>query len=258
VGFVTGGSGTQGSQEVLIRGIGPALTAFGISNVLADPSLSIFNGSVAYASNSGWGSSASNQAAVTAADFATGAFPLNNPSSLDSALVATLTTSPGYSVQVNSNGGNIGNTLAEVYDATPAGTYTPATPRLINLSCKQFVASNGILTAGFVIGGSTAETVLIRAIGPALAAAPFNLTGTMADPILTVFSGSTAIASNAGWGGDPQITTVDGAVYAFTLNNPSSKDSALLVTLAPGNYTVQVGSASSASGIVLAEIYEVP
>jgi len=258
VGFVSGGSGTTGAQDLLIRATGPALTAFGVSNVLPDPTLSVFSGSTTVASGAGWGGSAANEAAVTAADSATGAFPLNNPSSLDSALVLALPTTSGYSVEVNSKGGNTGTTLAEVYDNTPSGTYTAATPRLINLSCRQLVSASGTIAAGFVVGGSTAETVLIRATGPALAAAPFNLTGTMPDPTLTIYTGSTVTAYNDGWGGDPQITAADSEVYAFPLTNPSSNDSALLVTLPPGAYTVQVKSASGKGGIILAEIYEVP
>ena len=56
--------------------------------------------------------------------------------------------------------------LAEVYDDAPAGSYTPSTPRLVNLSARAQAGSGpNILIAGFVIGGSTSRTVLIRASG---------------------------------------------------------------------------------------------
>jgi hypothetical protein len=80
----------------------------------------------------------------------------------------------------------------------------------------------------------------------------------MPDPELTVFSGQTPVAANAGWGGDPQISAAGNAVFAFPLTNPASRDSAVLLTLAPGAYTVQVGSASGTAGIALIEVYEVP
>jgi hypothetical protein len=256
IGFVTGGAGTSGLQTLLIRASGPALTAYGVTGILPDPALTVLNGSAVVTSNAGWGSPASNQAAVTAADTATFAFPLTNPSSLDSAVVATLATNPGYTVQIAGKSGDTGRTLAEVYDDTASGTYTATTPRLINLSCRIGVSAGSSLTAGFVIGGSTSKTVLVRASGPALTA--YGVPGVMPDPQLQLFTGSTQIASNAGWGGDPQLTTAMSAVYAFPYTNSSSTDSAILVTLPPGAYTAVVTSASGTGGVTLVEVYDVP
>jgi hypothetical protein len=260
VGFVTGGASTVGQQNLLIRATGPALAALGVSGTLADPTFSIFNSAaLIIASNDNWGSSASNQAAVTAADAAVFAFPLTNPSSLDAALVASLPAG-AYTVQVSGNTATSGVALAEVYDDTAAGSYTASTPRLVNLSCNTQIAQGGMLTAGFVVGGATAKTVLIRATGPALAA--LGVQGTIPDPQIalhtTVSGNDTVVVSNAGWGGDPQITAVSNSVYAFALTNPSSKDSVVLATLAPGTYTAVASSVSGAAGIVLIEVYEVP
>ena len=80
----------------------------------------------------------------------------------------------------------------------------------------------------------------------------------MPDPQLQLFTGSTQIAANAGWGGDPQLTAAMNAVYAFLYTNPSSADSALLVTLPPGTYTAVASSVSGTAGITLVEVYEVP
>ena len=63
---------------------------------------------------------------------------------------------------------------------------------------------------------------------------------------------------NAGWGGNLLIATVAGNVGAYTFPSASSLDSAALVTLPPGAYTVQVNSKSGLGGTVLVEIYEVP
>ena len=111
---------------------------------------------------------------------------------------------------------------------------------------------------GFVIGGATAKTVLIRAVGPTLGAPPFNVGGVMADPQLTLFSGQTAIATNDNWGGDPQLTTAGNGVGAFAFSSPTSKDAMLLVTLAPGAYTAQVTGVAGSAGSALVEVYEVP
>jgi len=259
IGFVTGGAGTTGSENLLIRGSGPALAAFSLTNYLPDPSITVFNSStVAVAANDNWGTPPSNATAVTSADTATGAFALTSTSSLDAALVTNL-SSGAYTAQVSGKGTASGFALAEVYDNTPTGSYTPATPRLVNISCLEQISVGGSLTAGFVIAGSTPEQVLIRASGPTLAAAPFNVSGTIADPELTVYnSSSTVLATNKGWGGSASITAANNATGAFQFVNSTSKDSAVLLTLQPGAYTVQATSASGIAGLTLIEVYEVP
>jgi sugar lactone lactonase YvrE len=261
IGFVSGGLGVTGSQNLLIRGIGPAIgvAPFNIPNVLPDPTLTVFNSStVSVASNDNWGTPASNATAVTAADTATGAFALTSTTSLDAAVVTSLAAG-SYTVQVSGKNGASGNVIAEVYDNTPANSYTIITPRLVNISCLEQVASGAVLTAGFVIAGTTPEQVLIRASGPTLATAPFNIPGTIPDPKLTVFNNSSAVlATNTGWGGSAAITAANTASGAFQFVNTTSKDSAVLLTLQPGAYTVQATSASGNTGIVLIEIYEVP
>jgi RecB family exonuclease len=79
----------------------------------------------------------------------------------------------------------------------------------------------------------------------------------MPDPQLALFSGSTQIASNDNWGGDPQLAATAASVGAFALPSATSKDAMLLVTLAPGQYTAQV-SANGAAGQVIVEVYDVP
>jgi hypothetical protein len=260
VGFALGGAGTSGSENLLIRASGPSLSTFGVASALADPTLTVFQGSTTVATNDNWGSTAANISTVTAAEAATGAFPLASNSSLDAALVQALpSVSGGYSVQVAGKNNATGNTLAEIYDNTPAGTYTSTTPRLINVSCLQLVPSGGILTAGFTIGGSTAEKVLIRASGPTLST--FGVLGAMSDPTLTVFSGSTSIASNSGWGfslaNQAAVTAAEASTGAFTYSSTTSRDSAIVLTLQPGLYSVQATSSSNTAGVTLIEVYEV-
>jgi hypothetical protein len=113
-----------------------------------------------------------------------------------------------------------------------------------------------LLTAGFVIGGATARTVLVRAIGPGLA--PFGIVGALPDPKLELFTGSAVIAVNDNWGGDPQLTAVSRSVGAFALADLAGKDAMILVTLAPGSYSAQLTGVSGGSGQALIEVYEVP
>jgi len=257
IGFVTGGKGTVGSQNLLIRGSGPALASYSIANYLADPTLNVLNSSsVSVASNDNWGSTADNLNSVNNADAATGAFAFASPNSLDAALVTSLTPA-AYTVQVSGKNGASGYALAEVYDNTVSGLYTIKTPRLINISCLEQISSGASLTAGFVIGGSTSVQVLIRAVGPSLVS--YGVNGVIPDPKLTVFNSlSLVLASNSGWGGDTAITAANIASGAFQFSSSNSKDSAVLLTLQPGAYTVQAASASGVSGVTLIEVYEVP
>jgi hypothetical protein len=257
IGFVVGGEGTAGSDPVLIRASGPALAGFGVADALRDPELTLFGSNGVLAANGGWAGSP--QIASLAA--LVGAFPWSGGSSLDSALGETLAGGPFLAV-ISGAGGDSGVALGEVYDAMPAGARLPTTPRLINLSGRAHVGTGaGIMIAGFVIGGTTAETVLIRASGPALS--QFGVAGALADPQLQLYQnksdGSSALlGSNVGWNGDPQIAATAASVGAFSWGASASGDSALLVTLSPGAYTARISGASGDTGVSLVEIYEVP
>jgi Immunoglobulin domain len=256
IGFTSGGTGTKGTQSLLIRGIGPQLKAYNVSNPIQDPTISLFSKNTLIGSNDNWGTPLINSTAVIAADATTGAFALTDTSSLDSAMVTTLEPG-GYTVQIASKNGDIGNVLAEVYDANLDSSYSITNTRLINLSCLESIAHGSKLSAGFVIGGATSEKVLIRVSGPTLAAFPFNIVGTIPDPKLTVFDSSSRIlAINTGWAGDESITAANTATGAFQFTNSTSKDSAVILNLEPGAYTIEAASMSNLSGILLIEVYE--
>lgn len=126
---------------------------------------------------------------------------------------------------------------------------------LVNLSTRGPVGTgSNVMIAGFVIGGQGEREVLIRASGPSLSL--FGLSGVLPDPILTLLSGSTVLATNQGWRGASDIATAAAQVGAFPWS-PGSLDSAILTTLAPGNYTAQVSGASGDTGTALVEVYEV-
>jgi hypothetical protein len=253
-----GGQGTSGQEQLLIRASGPAIAAapFNVPGTLPDPELTLQNPAtgLVYATDSGW----AGDPAIASAAASVGAFAWGSPTSHDSALLRSL---PGgnYTAQVAGQSDDSGVALAEVFDDTPAGTYTPASPRLINLSARvQVENGGGILIAGFVVGGSTSRTVLIRASGPAIGAAPFSVPGTLPDPQLKLFQSSTLLQTNTGWEGDAQIASTSARVGAFSWGALATPDSAILVTLPPGAYTAQVAGASGDTGVALVEIYEVP
>jgi hypothetical protein len=250
-GFVISGPPTE-SKQVLIRGVGPALSEFSVAAFLTQPTITLLNSSSAViATNTGWGTN-SDPAAIVAASAQAGAFALPAGSD-DSAMLASLT--PGqYTVELSGVGATTGIGLVEVYETNTAD---PA--RLINISTRGEVGTGGnILIAGFVVQGTQPATVLVRAVGPALA--NFNVTGFLANPVLTVFNSSdVAIATNTAWGTGPnpaQITSVGASVGAFALASGSA-DSALVLTLPPGAYSMQVSGANGTTGIALAEVYQV-
>ena len=245
VGFYIAGSG---SKQMLIRGVGPTLSTFGVTGVLSTPQLTLFNsGGTVLDSDTAWGGGAT----LAGVFEALGAFALP-ATSADSALFTSLTSGP-YTAQVSGVNGTTGIALAELYDADAGDPPT----RLTNASARAVSSpGNGVLTAGFEIGGTGTDTLLIRGIGPGLT--PFGVSGVLATPVVTVFNASGAsIGTNTVWGGGSSLAAVFAQVGAFALP-AASADSALTITLPAGAYTVQVSSTDGSSGIALVEIYEVP
>jgi hypothetical protein len=120
----------------------------------------------------------------------------------------------------------------------------------------SFIATGAIVTPGFVLQGTQSMRVLIRAIGPGLAA--FGVPDTVVDPQLALFNDkSVKIAENNDWGGTGELTAAFNRVGAFGLP-ANSKDAAVLVTLQPGLYSVQVSGVNTTTGVALVEVYEVP
>ena len=256
MGFVIGGAGTIGNKTLLIRGVGPSLAAFGVTGVLADPRIQIFSDATPLLENDDWAGNAQ----VAALTPKVGAFALADAGSKDAALVATQSAG-GYTAQVSGAGTATGVVLAEIYDATPTLAFTATTPRLINISARTLVGTGGnILIAGFVIGGTSAKQVMLRAIGPTLAG--FGVTGVLADPRLELFqnTGTTAISANDNWGqaaNASEIAAAAARVGAFALPL-ESRDAVLLVSLPPGSYTVQITGIGTTTGVALVEVYELP
>lgn len=129
---------------------------------------------------------------------------------------------------------------------------------LVNLSIRATTSPGAAsLITGFVVAGTTPKQVLIRAAGPTLAQAPFNVPNTLPDPTLQVFRGNTPVAQNDDWGTPAaNVATLTAAATragAFPLR-AGSADAALLTTLQPGAYSVVIGGGN---GTVLAEVYEV-
>ncbi len=243
-GFVIG---PGAPKTVLIRAVGPGLSAF-LPNTLADPALTLYHGATVVATNDNWNpADAATMQAVGASPLAAG--------SLDSALVRLL--DPGtYTAIVTGTAGANNLALVEVYEVSGG------TSRLLNLSTRALVGTgNNVLIAGLVVGsGGGTRHLLVRAAGPGLAAVAPQLTGVLADPILSVRDVTNAvIAGNDNWGsaGDAAVLSAaftQAGAFPFA---PGSLDSALLLDLAPGAYTILISGAGNSTGVALAEIYDV-
>lgn len=254
-GFVISGTGTQ---RVLLRAIGPALTSFGVTEAHANPRLQLYsaNGTLLL-ENDDWTADPTVFAEV-------GAFPLP-AGSRDAAIVTTL--APGAYTMHVVGGSQSGVALAEIYDAT-VGDRT-GKPRIVDISARGSVDSGeGVLIAGFILEGNAPRKVLIRGVGPTLAVHGVN--NVLPDARLGIYSGQSLIARNDNWetpqavtgsshvaASAAEITSAIQACGAFTFAT-GSKDSAVILTLPPGPYTAQVSSPAGQAGVALVEIYEVP
>lgn len=256
MGFIVSGNG----MNLLVRGIGPALTAYGITGALADPMLTLYDTVGVSAVNDDWQTpmlqpagapAAASGTLIASSALSAGAFALPSGSK-DAALLFTVNNGAHTTGMVRPNS-TTGIALTEIYvTSAPSGT------RLINVSARMNVTlGEGTLIAGLVISGNTPKRVLVRGVGPGLSS--FGVTGVLADPKITLFSSNAAIATNDNWetgtSTAAQITTACAQVGAFALTS-GSKDAAMLITLQPGLYTVVVGGVGNTTGVALVEIYD--
>lgn len=256
-------TGTQ-PATLLIRGVGPGLSAFGLTGVLAAPRLEIRpagNADTLLATNEGWDKTPNNAATIVAAAASVGAFSLT-AGSADCAVLLNLPAG-GYTATFRGINGTTGEMIAEVYDVSKNST------RLTNLATLARLSNPGdLITAGISIAGDQARTLIVRGIGPGLA--DLGVPGTLPDPTLTVLSSTGQnLDSNNNWstgGSGPSLTAAFPAIGAFALK-ASSTDAALVRAFTAGGYSIQTAAAATPAnatnppaptGLLLIEVYEAP
>jgi alpha-tubulin suppressor-like RCC1 family protein len=234
-GFIIQGSS---AKKVLIRARGPSLAAapFNVPGTLADPFLTLYSGATPIDTNDDFAQHAN--AAQIPADW--------TPASAKEAAIVT-TLSPGaYTAIVNGVGATSGVAIVEVFELDQPGT------PLINIATRGPVQTgDNVMIAGLIIQGDAPKTVLITARGPSMAGPPHNVPGTLSDPVLTLFSGQTPIASNDNWPQAANAAQIQTAIGAPT----NTQESAILITLQPGAYTAIVNGASNATGLGIVEVF---
>ncbi len=225
-------------KRVILRGIGPSLTARGVPGALQDPRLELFDeGQNALAANDSW------RDAQAVEIIATGVPPQDDR---EAAIVYTL--QPGSYTVVMSGNNTSGVGLVEVYDLE-AG----ADSALANLSTRGRVGIGDDVMIGGVIVESGGDPVLVvRALGPSLASA--GIADPLLDPMLEFYdSNGMQIGMNDDWALGQAV-----AARATLLAPTNDREAALTLSAAPGAYTVVVRGKNNTTGVALVEVFRLP
>jgi hypothetical protein len=246
-GFIITGSEPK---KVILRGVGPSLGSFAIPGLMVDPTLELHQGNTTLITNDNWktrpdGSSQESEVEATT---------LAPKDELESAIVATLNPGAYTAILVDKNN-RPGVGLVEIYDLLPG-----VDSKLANLSSRGFVDTNdNVMIGGLIIGAGTSgrnAKVLVRAIGPSLSS--FGITGALPDPILELHDGNGALlVSNDNWKIGSNGSSQQAEIEATALPPTSDLESAIVSTLAPGNYTAIVRGKSNSSGVGVVEAYNI-
>jgi hypothetical protein len=231
-GFIV--SGTQ-DKKVIVRAIGPSLP---VADALPNPFLELHDGSGnLIASNDNWKDT--QQAEIEATTI-----PPSND--LESAIVASLpANNSAYTAIVRGVNNTTGVGLVEVYDLD-----TSVDSKLANISTRGLVQTgDNVMIGGFIIVGQSNQKVIVRAIGPSLANA--GISNPLQDPTLELHNGNgDVIASDDNWKDSQQAD-----IEATGIPPTNDLESAIVATLAPGNYTAIVRGKSNTTGVALVEVY---
>ena len=156
---------------------------------------------------------------------------------------------PGnYTAILSGKNGTTGVGLVELYDISPRRFC-----RVHKCLDRGFVGTgDNVLIAGFISNGST--EVVVRGLGPTLAQPQFGVSGTLADPWVTLLdSNGNVVQTNNDW-----KNTQQAAIQATGLAPPNDLEAAILAPVAAGNYTAILSGNGGGTGIGLVEVYKLP
>ena len=231
-----------GQKQVIFRALGPTLgqPPFNVPGVLGDPVLELRDSTGALVgSNDNW-TTASNMQQIMASGFP----PRDNRESV----ILTALSSGNYTAILRGANSTTGVALLEAYDLdfTAANEFT-------NISTRGFVQTgNNVMIAGVIVHGPDDEKVMVRALGPTLGQRPFNLPNVLADPFVDLYDANgNLIQANNNWGTSENKEDI----IDTGLAPPKAAESAILITLPPGNYAAIVSGVNSTTGNALLEVY---
>lgn len=231
-------SGTH-SKTIVLRALGPSLGDSGLSGVLKDPVLTVFDSSGRLvATNDNWQSDP-NHFLVSSNGLA--------PSRLVESATAQTLTPGAYTVEVNGKNSAPGIGLVELYDLSPLSD-----SKLANISTRGYVGNgDDVLISGLIVGNVDSATVIVRALGPSLA--PLGVGNVLANPTLTIYdSNGSAIAANDDWQDDGNFLDVE----KNNLAPGDAAESAIVLHLPAGAYSAIVSGIDGGAGVGLVEAYD--
>ncbi len=238
-GFIITGTS---SKRVMARAIGPSLQHNGapLPGRLLNPYLELHDNSGSPAlANDNW------RTAQEAEIQQTGLAPTHDN---ESAIVKRLP--PGnYTAIIRGADGTQGIGLVELYDLSASDP-----SQLGNLSVRADVGTDdNVLIDGLIVQGGNSKRVLFRALGPSVKVNGTTIPGALQNPTLDVHDANGALLrGNDNWPDAPNA----GEIQATGLAPPDNNESAVLLTLGPGNYTSIVRGVNRTTGIALAEAYK--
>ena len=222
-------------KKVIIRAIGPSLP---VPGTLQDPMLELHDASGLLGANDNWRDSQENEIIATT---------IAPTDDRESAILAII--NPGnYTAIVRGKNDTTGIAVVEVYDLGTASLDASSNAKLAQISTRGTVLNDdNVMIGGFIISGH-ASKVIVRAIGPSLSG---SVPGALSDTVLELRDGSgSLVASNDDWRSTQEQQIID-----TTVPPKDDRESAIVATLAPGNYTGIVRGKNNATGVALVEVY---
>ena len=145
---------------------------------------------------------------------------------------------------MHGKGANRGVALFELYNLDHT------TGSIANISTRGKVETgDNVMIGGFIIGGTTPNTVIVRAIGPAILAE--GIPDALLDPTLEFYDADgTLLASKDNW-----RSTQESAIIGTTVPPTDNREAAIVRTLTPGGYSAIIRGQGDTTGVALFEVY---
>jgi hypothetical protein len=252
-GFIVKGSGFK---RVIARAIGPSLSSGGqpVPGTLQDPILELHDSNGGVKINDNWRSD--QEAEIQQSGLA----PKDDR---ESAIIVTVPAG-NYTGIIRGAGGSTGIGLIEIYDlggptaaeieSASVEAETANTNELGNLSVRADVRTDdNVLIDGVILRGGNPQRVLFRALGPSVQVNGQPVPGSLQDPTLELHDGNgVLLQSNDNWKQAPNAAEIQSTGLA----PPDDRESAILLSLTPGNYTTIMRGVNRTTGIGLSETYK--
>jgi hypothetical protein len=255
-GFIVKGSGFK---RFIARALGPSINNNGqpVPGTLQDPILELHDSQGGTLTNDNW-----RQGNQEAEIQQSGLAPKDER---EAAIIRTVPAGT-YTAIIRSADGAPGIGLIEVYDLGTVGAAevenraveqeaaTAAVSELGNLSVRADAQTDdNALIDGIILRGAVPKRILFRALGPSVKVHGTTIPGALQDPTLEVRDqNGLLLRANDDWGDAPNASEIQSTGLA----PPNNKESAVLLTLGPGNFTSIVRGANRTSGIALSETYK--